>query len=71
MEELFEANDDYMVSTFAPSLFLIGSNGGDTAYGLYKNSGEFIEVPFIGLSNDTFTVISKDFYNFLVHISRE
>lgn len=60
LKELIEANDDYSVSGFAPGLFFIGTDGGDAAYGIKKKTSEFIEVPFIGMSEEEAVVRGKD-----------
>lgn len=65
IEELSEANTDYNVGEFAPDLFLLGSDGGDTAFGLRKREGVFIEVPFIGMSNEDAIVRGNNFSQFL------
>ena len=45
-EEVEELNDAYEVNEFLENCILIGSDGGDTAYGIDKN-GKFFSVPFI------------------------
>jgi hypothetical protein len=69
VEELEEANADYMTHEFAPDLFLIGSNGGDTAYGIHRETGAFVDVPFIGMSNEEATERGKDFTEFLTYLA--
>lgn len=70
LEELQEANEDYIVSEFAPKLLLIGSDGGDTAFGIKRQEGVFVEVPFIGLSDDNAIERGVDFKQFLSFLSR-
>ncbi|WP_298717641.1 SMI1/KNR4 family protein [Chitinophaga sp.] len=69
LQELMEANQDYAVQEFAPGLFLIGSDGGDAAYGLRKDDLAFIEVPFIGMSIHEVKVLGYDFAEFLQAIA--
>jgi len=71
LEELLEANADYMVHEFAPDLFLIGSDGGGTAFGVKRNEGIFIEVPFVGMSNDEAIERGKGFKEFLSFLSNQ
>jgi len=71
LEELKEANEDYMVEEFAPDLFFIGSDGGGTAFGLNKITGIFIEVPFIGISNEAAIERGKDFVAFLSFLAEQ
>lgn len=68
-EELNDVNKMYMVEKFAPDLFLVGSDGGDTAYGIQKTHGTFIEVPFIGMANEMAVERGKDFTSLLVYLS--
>ncbi len=65
LQELIEANEDYAVQEFAPGLFLIGSDGGDNAYGVRREDVAFIEVPFIGMSNEEAKVLGSNFTEFL------
>ena len=70
-DELIEANQDYQVEEFAPSLFLIGSNGGGTAYGVKKSTGTFIDVPFIGMSDEAAADCGETFVDFLSFLSSQ
>ncbi|GEP88938.1 SMI1 / KNR4 family (SUKH-1) [Chitinophaga terrae (ex Kim and Jung 2007)] len=69
-QELLEANEDYAVDKFAPGLFFIGSDGGDTAIGLKKEEGFFIEVPFIGMSDEEAVERGGTFTDLLIFLSR-
>jgi hypothetical protein len=71
LEELIEANEDYNVDRFAPDLFLLGSDGGDTAFGLKREDGIFIEVPFIGMSNENAINRGENFSQFLDFLQTE
>lgn len=64
-ENLSEYNKMYAVAEFAPNLFLIGSNGGNDAYGISRTEGSFLEVPFVGMSNEAITILGKDFDTFI------
>lgn len=64
MEEL---NDDYETREFLNDIILIGSDGGDTAYGV-DVQGRFIEVPFIGMEDDEVKVIANDFDEFINYV---
>lgn len=65
--ELPSLNDAYAVSEFAPGVTLIGTDGGDTAYGFWKSSGqvEYLSVPLVGLSLEATTVLGKTFWAIL------
>lgn len=64
MEEL---NQDYESQEFLNNVILIGSDGGDIAYGIDAN-GRYIEVPFIGMNDEEIEVIAKDFDDFINYI---
>lgn len=70
LEELEGLNQLYEVSRFAPGLFLIGSDGGDTGYGLdvRLDPPPVIEVPLIGLSLSTTKKIASTFHGFLEYL---
>lgn len=66
---LEKLNDEYMVSEFVNDVFIIGSDGSDIAFGV-NSIGEFIEMPFIGMSDETKRVIAKSFDEFILYISQ-
>ncbi len=70
LQELVEANEDYSVSEFTPGLFFIGSDGGDTAFGLKIETRVFIEAPFIGMSDKEVIERGRTFEEFLVFLSK-
>jgi len=63
-EDIEELNDDYEVREFLSDCILIGSDGGDTAYGINSN-GIFFSVPFIGMNNDEIKYMGNNFIEFL------
>lgn len=66
---LEKLNDEYMVSEFVDDVFIIGSDGSDLAFGV-NSIGEFIEMPFIGMSDESKKVIAKTFDEFIMYISQ-
>lgn len=66
-EELEELNDMYEVNEFLNNCILIGSNGGDNAYGL-DIEGNFFEVPFIGMKSDEIKILGNSFEEFIEKI---
>lgn len=68
-EKIEEFNNDYESSEFLTDIILIGSDGGDTAYGINKN-GQFIEVLFIGMDNDEVTIIENSFTDFIIYLNK-
>lgn len=65
LTDLYILNKEYAVETFIPEFFLIGSNGGDTAYAIEKDSGKIFEIPFIGMSKDEANYKFEDFNEFI------
>lgn len=65
--ELEELNYEYEVHEFLHDIILIGSDGGDTAYGIDAN-GRYIEVPFIGMADEEAVVIAEDFDGFIKYV---
>ncbi|HEY4388290.1 MAG TPA: hypothetical protein VGN34_27890, partial [Ktedonobacteraceae bacterium] len=69
-EELIESNQGYSMEEFAPGCFLIGSDGGETSYGLdlRVNSvtyGYFLSRPFISPGWDEATILGKTVGEFI------
>lgn len=62
--EIEELNDAYGTEEFMDGIFLIGSDGADNAYGI-DVSGNFYEVPFIGMSNREAVKIASGFNEFI------
>jgi hypothetical protein len=52
LTDMIQLNKEYNVDEYAPNFFLIGSDGGDTAYAIEKATGHIFEMPFIGMSNE-------------------
>lgn len=69
-EDIEELNDDYGSSDFLTDVILIGSDGGDTAYGI-NSKGKYIEVPFIGMDDDEVNVIAGDFDGFIEYLNNK
>lgn len=65
--DICELNDDYEVNEFLTNIMLIGSDGGDTAYGINER-GEYIEVPFIGMDDEEVKLIGKNFDEFIDYL---
>ena len=58
---------DYETQAFLNNIILIGSDGGDMAYGI-DISGKYIEVPFIGMYDEEVKVIAEDFDGFIDYV---
>lgn len=63
-DEIEELNDAYEVTEFLNDCILIGSDGGDTAYGI-NSKGIFFSVPFIGMCNEEIKYLGNSFSKFL------
>lgn len=65
---LEKRNDDYKVTQFVDDVFLIGSDGGENAFGVNSNR-EFVVMPFIGMNNKSVVILSTTFDGFLRRIA--
>ena len=65
--EIEELNNNYETQEFLSNVLLIGSDGGDTAYGLDIN-GKYIEVPFIGMDDEEVEIVADDFDSFIDYV---
>lgn len=68
-EDIEEFNNDYCVSEYLTDVILIGSDGGDTAFGI-NAKGQYIEVPFIGMDDEEVVVIAGNFDGFINQLSK-
>ena len=65
LRAMIQLNRDYSVEEFAPDFFIFGSDGGDTAYAIEKQSGFIYEMPFIGMSREEAVFCEKNFIAFV------
>jgi hypothetical protein len=63
--QLRELNDAYRVADFAPGVLLIGTDGGDTGFGIDEATGHYVSVPMIGMSRETLNDEGASFEEFL------
>lgn len=70
IDELSELNRGYRVDEFAPGLLLIGSDGGDEAFGfdLRDPTMPILEVPFVGMSLDEARPLALTFAEMLTNV---
>ena len=66
-DDIEELNNDYEVQEFLTDIILIGSDGGDMAYGINVD-GKYIEVPFIGMDDDEVIIIAENFDEFIDYV---
>jgi hypothetical protein len=69
VEQIPNLNIGYRVEDFAPGILLLGSDGGDTAYGIDRSTGKFGSVPFIGMSRADFKEMGATFEEFLTSLA--
>ena len=55
----------YNANEFVPELFLIGSDGCDTAFAFQKDTLIYVQVPFIGMSFDEVEPMGNNFDEFI------
>jgi hypothetical protein len=65
--QLRELNEAYGVEDFAPSVLLIGTDGGDTAYGIDDATGRYVSVPIVGMSREALKDEGASFEEFLAN----
>lgn len=65
--EIEELNELYETGEFLSDVMLIGSDGGDMAYGMDRN-GRYVEVPFIGMDDENVKIIGKNFDEFINYV---
>ena len=65
LTDLIQLNKDYNVERYAPEFFIFGSDGGDTAYAIEKETGYIFEMPFIGMSKEEAVFKSRTFNEFI------
>jgi hypothetical protein len=68
LTDMIQLNKEYNVDEYASNFFIIGSDGGDTAYAIEKTTGYIFEMPFIGMSNDEAVFKFKGFDDFLEYL---
>jgi hypothetical protein len=69
-EEVLLLNQGYAVDEFVPGIFLFGSNGGTTGYGLDLGQPvPVVELPLIGMSLETIRVRASSIGEFLIQLS--
>ncbi|HMH34413.1 MAG TPA: SMI1/KNR4 family protein [Puia sp.] len=68
IKDLIELNPYYKDDDFSTKVFIIGSNGGGTAYGIKKDDDSFFKSTFLELA-DELEYCGKDFKEFLLHIA--
>lgn len=66
-DEIVEFNRDYAVEEFLPNILLIGSDGGEFAYGI-NSKCEYIQVPFIPMDTEEVSVIARTFEEFIQYL---
>lgn len=65
--EIEELNNEYESQEFLSNVLLIGSDGGDMAYGI-DIDGRYIEVPFIGMADEEVKIVAEDFDGFVKYV---
>lgn len=65
LTDMVELNKEYSVDEYAPEFFIIGSDGGGTAYAIERNTEYIFELPFIGMSKDEAVFRNKTFTEFV------
>lgn len=64
LTDMVKLNREYYVEQLASGLFIFGSDGGDTAYCIEKDTGYIYDMPFVGMLCDL-CFVCKSFAEFL------
>ncbi|MBL6445035.1 SMI1/KNR4 family protein [Fulvivirga sp. 29W222] len=70
LTDLIQLNQDYGAEEFAPGFFLIGSDGGEMAYAISKETSHIYTMPFIGMTDEDVTLVSSDFNGLLLELEK-
>jgi hypothetical protein len=70
IEEVIQNNEEYATREFLPNVFLIGSDGGEIAYGLDLRASSntysyFIAVPFLDMDWSEVLILGNTFPDFV------
>ncbi|MCD0465079.1 SMI1/KNR4 family protein [Flavobacterium sp. ENC] len=68
LTDMIELNNDYNVKEYAPEFFIFGSDGGDIAFAIEKNTGDIYKLPFIGMSKEAAILKNNSFAEFIEQI---
>jgi hypothetical protein len=65
LDQILELNAAYNVREYAPGITLIGTDGGDTGFGIDETSHRYVAMPLVGMSRDSATDAGGSFEEFL------
>jgi hypothetical protein len=71
VNDLLALNPYYEDHDFCNRIFVIGSNGGDCAYAIKKETSEFLALPFLDMNEEACQFIGKNFNEFLGSLSAD
>ena len=71
IEEIAGLNRDYHVQDYLPAYLVIGSDGGGEAFAIKRDETIYVQVPFVGLSEEDCMVMGTSFEEFLDKLSRK
>jgi len=64
LTDMIKLNKEYFVNELAPGYFIFGSDGGDIAYCIEKETAHIYDMPFVGMLCDV-CLVSESFTEFL------
>jgi len=70
VESLDEFNQGYAVQEYVPGVFLIGTDGGNTGFGVTAE-GLYVSVPLIGMDPKYVEVLGASFEEFLERLAKD
>jgi hypothetical protein len=69
-ESLDEFNQGYAVQAYVPGVFLIGTDGGNTVFGVTAE-GRYVSVPLIGMAPEYVEELGTSFEEFLERLAKD
>lgn len=70
-EEIVSLNAAYHVQDFAPGIVLVGTNGGDTGFGIEAATKHYVSVPLVGMSREAVREVGTNFEEFIEKLAVE
>lgn len=70
-EDIVGLNAAYHVEDFVPGINLIGTDGGDTGYGIEAATKYYVSVPLVGMSRKAVRDVGASFEEFLEKLAVE
>ena len=71
IEEIAGLNRDYQVEEYLPGYVVIGSDGGGEAFAIKRDEVRYVQVPFVGLSEEDCMFMGNTFGELLAKLANK